>query len=726
MDYTNYNYNPLVENIVDILENRSQLSNRDFFRLQVNFYLTLIPSSMGVKINSPITGRIPINLYGINLSPSGSGKGFSTNILETEVINKFVNKFVNDIFTSQSKIALDIEAINREKLEAIPHQIAVEKLEKEFKSLGAIKFTFDSATVPALKQYRHKLLLAKIGAINFIVDEIGANLKNNLEVLNACMELYDNGVIKDKLLKSTQENVRYIEVTGSTPTNVMLFGTPSKLLDGGNTEEEFFQLLESGYARRSFFANNKVESTLTNCTPEELFERISRQEKNNDLSDISSNLAILASLSLCNVEITMSKELSIELLAYRQNCEIRAKKLPSQQEILKTELLHRYFKTLKLAATYAFIEGKLSIEQHHLQQAIRFAEDSGIALTAILNREMPYHRLAKFIAEGLGKQYTQADFTELLPYYKGNISQKNEMIKLAISWGYKNSILIKKVNINGIDFYSGESLKLTDLSKIKVSYSQYFGNGYIDAELDWKDDFPKLISSEGYNWVNHHLLDGKRNSDSVISGFNVIVLDIDEGTTLSAARTLLSNYEYLIYTTKRHNTVDETTGEVCERYRIVLPMNYELTLSELDFKKFMENVNQWLPFNIKVDSQTFQRCRMWACHAKGEIYTNTGELIDVLPFIPNTTKEIEYHAAQKGLSSMDAVEKWFFNEMQKGNRNNTFLRFALMLLDNGVPIDDIKSKILNFNKKLSEPLAESELKSTVFKTLETKSLTKLT
>lgn len=73
MDTSTFTYNPTVEKIVDILVNKTQNYNRDFFRLQANFYVTLVASTMGIKVNSVITGNIPINFYGINLSTSGSG-----------------------------------------------------------------------------------------------------------------------------------------------------------------------------------------------------------------------------------------------------------------------------------------------------------------------------------------------------------------------------------------------------------------------------------------------------------------------------------------------------------------------------------------------------------------------------------------------------------------------------------------------------------------------------
>ena len=715
MDTSQLQYNPTVEKIVDILVNKTQNYNRDFFRLQANFYVALVASTMGIRVNTPFTGTIPVNFYGVNLASSGSGKGFSTNMLENQILEPFRVKFIHDIFPNKVKLSLDSEAMNRAASLGISHQEAYEKLEKEFKSYGAFKFTFDSATSPAIKQFRHKLLLAKLGSINFIIDEIGSNLKSNIEPLTTFLELYDKGLVKDKLTKSTQDNVRHIELIGSTPSNLLMFGTPSKLLDGSSVEDDFFSLLETGYARRCFFAFSKKDIRMSDLSPEDLYDMMANKTQDQDLFNISSQIEALANLNLCNMIVNVPKDVGVKLVAYRIECEKVAGELPEHQEILKSEISHRYFKVLKLAAAYAFLEGKLELEETHLNQAIKFAEHSGTALTAMLEREKPYERLAKFIADGRGKQFTQVDLVEELPYYKGTISQKNELLSMAIAWGYSNHILIKKsLGDNGIEFISGEGLHETDLSKIKIAYSQDFADGYINAEIDWNTAFDKLLPMADYHWTNHHSVNGKRSNEVMVQGCNVVVLDVDGGITLNQAQNLLQDYEYIIHTTKRHQVPDET-GSAKDRFRVMLPMNYEVNLSEPEYKQFMQNVAKWCPFEL--DTQTFQRSRKWACTENTTIYKNSGKLLDILPFIPRTSRENEFSKQHEALGSMDNIERWFAQQMQMGNRNNQMIKFALMLLDGGIHVNDVIQTVYNFNSKLTNPLSEAELQSTIFKTV---------
>lgn len=716
MDYTQLDYNPTVESIVDVLVQKTQNHNRDFFRLQVNYYLGLMVSSMNFHLNSPITTRIPINVYGVNLSLSGSGKGFSTNFLENHVINKFKDKFLNSVMPSKADLSMQIEAISRANILGCTDAEALEKLQKEYASYGAYKFTFDNATSPAIKQLRNKLLLAKCGALNLIVDEIGANLASIEEPLHTYLELYDKGLVKDKLTKNTDTNTRFHEMHGMTPANLLLFGTPSKLLDGSRNEKMFYELLEMGYARRCFFAYSKKDSKLTDLTAEQLYDMMANPAAEQEIETISLHLAKLAEVALVGSTIEVPKDVGIKLLEYRRHCEIEASKLPEHEELLKAEMSHRYFKAIKLAGVYAAIEGSFEVNETNLNQAIRFTEDSGVALKALMKREKPYEKLARYIADYDG-ELTQADLVDALPYYRGAQSSRNEMLNLACAWGYGNNILIKKQFREGIEFYSGEGLEETDVTKLIVSYSKDWADGYRNDFGNWKSaGIRNLVLQPDYNWCSHHTAAGHRSETDMVAGFNILVLDVDEDISIKYVQSLLSDYEYLIHTTKSHQI--EKNGKICDRFRILLPMSHTLKLSADDYKAFMANVQEWLPF--LTDTATFQRSRKWATNANAQVITNSGKLLDVLPFIPKTTKEQNYKADRKPLENLSNVERWFAARMVQGNRNNELFKYGALLLDSGMSLDNVERQIIDFNSRLSDPLSEQELAHTVFKSLANK------
>ena len=138
-------------------------------------------------------------------------------------------------------------------------------------------------------------------------------------------------------------------------------------------------------------------------------------------------------------------------------------KLKMHEDIKKAELSHRYYKALKLAGAYAFVEGSKDINQIHLDAAIQLVEDSGKHFNRIINKEGSYARLARYIAD-VGKELTQVDLLEELPFYRGAESQKKDMLSLAVAWGYKNNIIIIGYSFKPI-------ITVTDCFSIKNYFS---------------------------------------------------------------------------------------------------------------------------------------------------------------------------------------------------------------------------------------------------------------
>ena len=80
---------------------------------------------------------------------------------------------------------------------------------------------------------------------------------------------------------------------GTTPANMLLFGSPSKLLDGGSTEDYLFQMLETGYARRCLFSYAREVEKL-DVTVEELIENLLGNQNSALAESINNKLGLLA------------------------------------------------------------------------------------------------------------------------------------------------------------------------------------------------------------------------------------------------------------------------------------------------------------------------------------------------------------------------------------------------------------------------------------------------
>jgi hypothetical protein len=719
-------HHPAVREMVDVLCAKTQQVDRSFFNCEVAYFLGKMAANMRATIVTKDRGQIPVNIYALALATSGYGKGHSVSLMETEFLRPFTNRFMQDTMPVISEQHLWKIANDRAARKGTTGQEEFEIAQGEYNRCGGFPFTFDSGSTPAVKQLRQKLLLGAVGAINLQIDEIGSNLTGSDELLTTFLELYDQGVVKQKLTKNTNDNQRGEDIDGKTPANMMLFGTPAKLFDGSQTEDLFYSFLEIGYARRCLFGYGQQHARASETmTPAEIYAHLIQPSNSTNINKWAVVFHKLADPAMYGWKMSVEDDVGIQLLTYKIACEQEADSLPEHEEIRKAELSHRYFKALKLAGAYAFVDQSSEIEMDHLMSAILLVEESGKSFQTILSREKAYVKLAKYIA-AVGEDVTHADLHEALPFYKSGNAARNEMMTLATAWGYKKNIIIKKSFVDGIEFFRGETLEETDLSEMILSYSDSWAYNYLGERVPF-DQLHVVAQQPGYHWANHHFRNGHRAEETVLAGFNMIVIDVDGdkttsggGVRLEQVHELLKDYKFFTYTTKRHTEQEH-------RFRLVLPINYVLELDADEYKEFMACVASWLPF--KIDETANQRSRKWLSHP-GNLNSDTeeyegaqyhynldGELLDALDFIPKTSRNEAYKHQTQKLESLDNLERWFAQRIATGNRNNHMIKFALALVDSGMDLPSVSTQVHAFNKKLNTPLTETELDNTIMVTV---------
>jgi len=717
IDLTGIKHHPALEEMVDVLCAKTQNTDRGFFRAEVAYFLCKMAACQRATIATKDRGDIPVNLYVLALATSGFGKGHSVHIVENEFMKPFRKRFMEDTFPVISEQSLWETANDRAARNGTDPQEEFEKAEKEFRSAGAFPFTFDSGTPPAVKQLRHKLLLSGCGSINLQIDEIGSNLIGSTDVLTLFLELFDQGIVKQKLTKNTVDNQRGEEVDGKTPTNALLFGTPAKLLDGGQTEDQFYQFLDTGYARRCLFGwGEQDRKAFHSQTPEQIYTNLISQGNKQSINKWAMQFHNLADPAMFGWRMQVEDNVGIELVRYKVACEQAADEMADHEEIRKAEMSHRYFKALKLAGAYAFVDQSTEICIDHLQQAILLVEESGESFQKILTRERAYVKLAKFIGD-VGTPLTHTDLHESLPFYKAGKGARDEMMTMATAWGYKQHIIIKKTFTDGIEFFTGDKLKETDIDQMTVSYSDHWAYHYqtevvpfdklhimTQAMQDPKSDG----TCEPMHWSNHGFVKNHRAEENVIPGFNMIVIDVDGGVSLETCHELLKDYKFLTYTTKRH-TEEEN------RFRLIIPINYNLKLDSDEYKEFMNSFMEWLPFTT--DPSANQRSKKWESFDGDYHYNMDGEILDALPFIPKTSRNEAHKRGMQELENLDNMERWFAQRIASGNRNNHMIRFALALVDGGLDLHTVSKQVHSFNNKLNNPLSEEEIDSTIMVTV---------
>ena len=713
--FSEMGYHPLSQKIVDSLAITTQNSDKGLFHAMLPYYWGVCATHMRASITGWFDNKLPMNIYSICLAESGTGKGYTVGTVESQIINGFKEVFLEETFPVAGEEGIEDIAIHRAAKRGTQVDAERNRLYKEYEDAGNMVFSFSKATPAAIKQIRHKLIIANAGSLNFQIDEIGGNLLNSDDALQVMLELYDRGDIKDNLIKNSAENKRNESLTGFTPSNLLMFGASSALLNGSDVETKFMHLLETGYARRSFFSFNQEANKETELTAEEIVERMFNQHHTQMYNDVSAHLEAIADVSNLDREINIPRESCLYLVRYKLNCEDRARTFKTHQKIQKAEMQHRYFKVMKLAACYSFIDNLDEITIQYLEYAIRVAEDSGDALNKLLNPDKDFMRLARFLCEQ-ETDVTLPDIEMGLPCFYGANGKKMDMINLATAWGYKNNVLITKSWVDQILFLNAKVLEETNLDELFISVSGHEARDYENMVVTF-EDLGDLGNKRYMHWINHHLEDGYRDRDHVIPGFNAIVLDIDDGTPIEAAMAIFEGLYAVYYdtksSTKQHN-----------RYRVILPISHVLEFEQDDYAEFMNNILSVIP--IEVDSSVCEREHKWQTWDAGadviDTYWNGKEdadckLFDILEFIPRTSKNEERIKRAKQYEGLDGLQHWVMSTTGEGNRNKQLYRYAMILVDKGYDYNDIHEHVKQMNDGLRDGISDKEIANTIMSTV---------
>ena len=131
MNLTGVTHHPALEEIVDVLCNKTQNTDRGFFRVEVAYFLAKMASCMGATIVTKDRGDIPVNIYAMALATSGFGKGHSVNIVEDGFMMGFKKRFMEDTMPTISEKNLWKLANERSARNGTDQNEEFEKVEAE-------------------------------------------------------------------------------------------------------------------------------------------------------------------------------------------------------------------------------------------------------------------------------------------------------------------------------------------------------------------------------------------------------------------------------------------------------------------------------------------------------------------------------------------------------------------------------------------------------------------
>lgn len=266
---------------------------------------------------------------------------------------------------------------------------------------------------------------------------------------------------------------------------------------------------------------------------------------------------------------------------------------------------------------------------------------------------------------------------------------------------------------------------------ITFSTSNNLAKDYISHSLPF-GEFGDILKTE-INYSPFQYRENYRKEDnSILTNANAIFLDFDDGLSIDKAKSIFSDFCYVLATTKSHQK--EKNGKVCDRFRIVIPCETNIHLCKEDYKELMNDIIT----TYGADKACKDIARFYYGYENAEVFYNFGELFDldnailkakkkkqIIKEMTNTKERvvnIHFDGSKvdtlRQISHTDKMLRLLkFNErFGAGGRNNYLFACAKYLQYSGMSDDEVVSEVLWINS-MGDGISEDEIKHTIFKSL---------
>jgi len=641
------------------------------------------------------------NYFGITMAMSGSGKDLTLSVAESLVgIN---DKDENGKHYIESAYRANFESLNG----LLPNG---DKVNDEVDYIVPTQYkTALQGTKEGMMRVANFFNRCSVGSLNVISTEFGDELINS-NTLPTLTTLWQDA----KADGSTNVNEKYKPVS-DVPTNVMLFGSPAPFIKDQKKHHILASAIESGLARRTFF----------------VWKEHDKIKRFNDSFDEEQALAFGEELKLFMASkrdaiMVFSKEALERIDEYNEKLIEAYNEKQTEWNFIRTSNVD---KIERLAAIISLTNMNQQIELSDINMAIEWSEKSDIAMKNIIQPRQEYLKMYELlISEKNG--LTMTEIIEMGGINFRTKSEKETQLEYLEDYAYRKNKQLKK---KGKHHYVLSELEETKLNKMIVSVSSNFAKdskkevkykSLIIPFFGSKQSIETLVTAEDYHksFLLAHFEPmktddeyGYRKADNFIPGENMIAFDIDDSLTLEEAKDRISQYQYIIYTTRNHRK--EKNGLTCDRFRIIMPTKTMFYVTPEEHKQLYINMAEALGLEA-FDTQTGNVSRMWFTNKEAEvIIKQDGELIDVRCCLPETevSKSVMPNIEKlNNVEDMDEVERRIHG-MQKfvlmnaihGNRNQMIYRLAKFIHEIGGDMNIVNQT----NAMISDPLPENEVRT---------------
>ena len=369
-----------------------------------------------ISLPNEINSKIPINCYSFGFFGSGGGKGRVASAL-SEIMSEYSKRLKNKFDIQRNKLILELQQKGYTQKQ---ESQLIDELKRTFKGndlLGDITTAGFRSSAEKFSQFEKP-----IGGIFIIIDEfsefIRYCMKNELknDTLTTFFKIYDNGKLAGTQLKEkSYESIDFL------PTNIVMTGTYKKL-QNGDIGQFFRQKLDEGLARRAIMAlpsanemaffekrNNDdyLKNPIEHFNSQKTMNTFIYQNLKKEIIEIIDNSENLK-------ELKLDEDALLIFYNYKEHCYQRSKNI--KDELLKVEMINRFWKALKLAGVYHCLNTKLGTSVLGLdafRQAIYTVEYFGFHFKRFIENEnvLETDYIIKILLENIDKLMTGRDIS---------------------------------------------------------------------------------------------------------------------------------------------------------------------------------------------------------------------------------------------------------------------------------------------------------------------------
>jgi len=708
----------IVDKILDELEKQGNKKTPRLLYAQSLFFHTSILLNSTSGLVKSCNGK-DIKFYGLSIASSGLGKDWSFNITDN-LFNINEKNYANKM-KQQLELNLTFQGYDQEESEKIMKACPRGKI---LGIEGTAEGIFDAAKAQSISGF---------GSINMVSTEIGDAVVGSEGLINKLKEIYEGKVLAKTTRSNNTESITDVQ------SNVLLFGSN----DGFSKDSKAIlsKILNSGFYRRSFIVNiesgTKIEPQRQNTNNFQEIREYIKQIKAQYIEDTKHMQEdyIFTSTREYNRRY---EEINLELIKEANDNPIDKFKSYDSSAINLIE---------SLAHIIAFLDSTKEVDTRHIDYAYEYFKETRHTLDELLypnklhiqmyqiiklsEERLSYHDLAKYITDLPDAKSKRDELIELFEeysFYKGFVPEitGNKVKYFHIREPEQTSLNKVIASLDITDYEANPRLEPKQAISFQEMDLSFFDNGKDNFSLE-KVIQSKNVKSfclsrfEESNEASKRSktgIAGHRRADSYIEGFNIIGIDIDEGMTIEEAQELLSNYTYIIYTTRSHRK--EKNGEIQgDRFRILIPIKQMIYVDPERYKKMYENIMDFLQIR-NYDKATRNVSRLWFTNPDAEIYKNEAELLDVSALVPDTAKaeimlpninsiDDDYEAGRIDNRVAGFIKHILLNT-SKGNRNDQLFRAKKFFQDLGM---NYEHEVVKLNSMLMEPLSERELNNII-------------